>query len=83
MRVDSSLEPGAVAALYRGLYSGSATSDLERFRGYLASQVDAIRQRTGCEAVVFRIASEDGRLKLKARPVVANPNTESTPESSS
>ena len=69
IRVDASLEAGAVAALYRSLYSASQGADFERFREYLANQLQGIREKTGCAAVVFRVASEDGRLKLKARPV--------------
>ena len=39
------------------------------FRGYLAQQIESIRLKTGCDAVQFRIATEDGKLKLKAKPV--------------
>jgi len=33
--------------------------------------VTAIREKTGCAAVQFRLATEDGKVKLKARPVAA------------
>lgn len=69
VRLDAGLEASAVTALYRGLYSDSEGADYDRFREYLSNQVRAIRDKTGCAAVVFRVASEDGRLKLKARPV--------------
>lgn len=66
------IEPEAAEALYQGLASGPGSSpkfDLDSFQSYLAKQVAAIRQKTGCEQVHFRLAEEDGRLKLKARPV--------------
>src|SRR4030095_11870483 len=61
----------ALEALYSGLYAGSGAGrvDFESFRGYIQGQVDAIRQKTGCSKVVFRVASEEGRLKLKAKPL--------------
>lgn len=43
--------------------------DLASFGGYLQRQAAAIRDKTGCEDVQFRLAVEDGKLKLKARPV--------------
>ena len=79
--VTDRLEAEAVDALYRGLTrrasgasaaaqaSGGPAMDLATFRGYLAQQLEAIRLKTGCEAVQFRIATEDGKLKLKAKPV--------------
>jgi hypothetical protein len=66
------IEPAAAEALYQGLASGPGSSpkfDLDSFQSYLAKQVAAIRQKTGCEQVHFRLAEEDGRLKLKARPM--------------
>ena len=48
-------------------------NDLGSFRAYLGKQVDAIRQKTGCSDVQFRLALEDGKLKLKARPLAASP----------
>jgi hypothetical protein len=33
--------------------------------------VSAIREKTGCSEVQFRLAAEDGKIKLKARPVAA------------
>lgn len=66
-------DPEAVEALYAGLArSGAATRlDLETFRGYLARQIEEIRAKTGAEQVQFRLAQEDGRIKLKAKPVGA------------
>lgn len=67
------IDPDAVAALYNGLAAGSAGGegprfDLASFGSYLQRQAAAIRERTGCDEVQFRLASEDGKLKLKARP---------------
>jgi hypothetical protein len=61
----------AAEALYRRLQEGSGALrvDLDRFRGYLESQLDTIRQRTGAAAVRFRLAEEGGKMKLKAMPV--------------
>jgi hypothetical protein len=67
-------DAAAVAALYKGLYQAgdhAPSMDLDRFRGYLAQQVETIRSKTGCREIVFRVAEEEGKLKLKARPVKA------------
>lgn len=66
-RVDSS----AVEALWQGLAAagGGARLELETFRTYIAKQVTEIRGRTGSKAVQFRVVNEEGRLKLKAKPV--------------
>jgi hypothetical protein len=68
------IDPEAAAALYQGLAAAPGDSprfDLDSFQTYLARQVAAIRDRTGCSQVQFRLASEDGKVKLKARPVVS------------
>lgn len=65
-------EPAAVEALYAGLAAGPGEGprfDLDSFAAYVARQAAAIRAKTGCAAVQFRVAIEDGRPKLKARPV--------------
>lgn len=67
-----SFDPEAVEALYHGLASGPGEGpkfDLDSFEKYLARQVAAVREKTGCDQVQFRLAEEDGKLKLKARPV--------------
>lgn len=67
-----SFEPEAVEALYQGLVSRPGDGpkfDLDSFEKYLARQVAALREKTGCDQVQFRLAEEDGKLKLKARPV--------------
>lgn len=63
----------AVETLYKGLYLGAGnrtpSMDLEKFRSYIHKQTDTIRQKTGAQGVQFRIAVEDGKMKLKAKPV--------------
>jgi hypothetical protein len=68
------VDPEAVAALYQGLAAAPGDAprfDLDSFQTYLKRQVAAIREKTGCAQVQFRLASEDGKVKLKARPVAA------------
>lgn len=68
----ASFDPEAVEALYQGLASRPGDGpkfDLDSFEKYLARQVAALREKTGCDQVQFRLAEEDGKLKLKARPV--------------
>jgi hypothetical protein len=68
--IAGAVEPAAAEALYQGLARSEAPKfDLESFRTYLERQAAAIRVRTGCDQVQFRLASEDGKMKLKARPV--------------
>ena len=72
--VSGAVEPGAAEALYQGLAAGgeAARFDLGTFQSYLERQAAAIRAKTGCEGVQFRLAREDGKLKLKARPIGAS-----------
>jgi hypothetical protein len=68
------IDPEATEALYRGLVAAPGESprfDLDSFQTYLSRQVAAIREKTGCAQVQFRLAAEDGKVKLKARPVAA------------
>lgn len=68
----SEIDSEAAEALYHGLASGAGDGprfDLDSFQTYLRRQTEAIRQKTGCTEVQFRVAEEDGKLKLKARPV--------------
>jgi hypothetical protein len=68
----ASPDPEAVEALYQGLASGPGDGpkfDLDSFEKYLARQVASLREKTGCDQVQFRLAEEDGKVKLKARPV--------------
>jgi hypothetical protein len=70
-------DPHAVAALYEGLTAAGAPGggaegprfDLASFGSYLQRQAAAIRDKTGCAEIQFRLAAEDGKLKLKARPL--------------
>ncbi|HEX9942762.1 MAG TPA: MXAN_5187 C-terminal domain-containing protein [Thermoanaerobaculia bacterium] len=66
------IDPEGVEALYQGLAAGPGDAprfDLDSFQTYLARQAAAIREKTGCSQVQFRLATEDGKVKLKARPV--------------
>lgn len=68
-----SFDPEAVEALYQGLASRPGDGpkfDLDSFEKYLSRQVAALREKTGCDEVQFRLAEEDGKLKLKARPLL-------------
>jgi len=67
-----SFDPEAVEALYQGLASRPGDGpkfDLDSFEKYLSRQVAALREKTGCDQVQFRLAEEEGKVKLKARPV--------------
>ena len=70
--VGETVDPEAAEALYQGLAGGPGDGprfDLDSFQTYLARQAAAIRAKTGCAEVQFRLADEDGKLKLKARPL--------------
>ena len=66
-----SFDSEAVEALYQGLASGpdAPKFDLDSFQTYLDRQATALREKTGCSQVQFRLAAEDGKIKLKARPI--------------
>lgn len=69
--IDREADPRAVEALYSELYGKqgrSAKTDLESFQGFLQSQAKAIREKTGCDDVVFRVTEKKGKLQLKAKP---------------
>jgi hypothetical protein len=78
-------DPRAVAALYAQVTAADAPGggaegprfDLASFGSYLQRQAAAIRAKTGCAEVQFRLAAEDGKLRLKARPLA--PATPATP----
>jgi hypothetical protein len=64
--------PEAIQALYRELYDDdtpSARSNFQKFQTYLLGQMATIRERSGCREVSFRVATEGGEVKLKAKPV--------------
>ncbi len=62
----------ALGALFHGLYPEATQRqppDLDRLRQHIDGQVAAISERTGCVEVRFRLAAEDGKMKLKAKPM--------------
>ena len=67
----SELDEAAVVALYRGLAASPTPPafDLDSFRSYLGRQLGAIRAKTGCGQVQFRLVPEAGTTKLKAKPL--------------
>lgn len=73
VEVGPNVEGEVVEALYNGLSksAGSPRFDLESFRSYLEEQNAAIRAKTGCTRVRFRLATEGGRTKLKVKPLEA------------
>jgi hypothetical protein len=84
-------DPRAVAALYAQVTAAGAPGggaegprfNLASFGSYLQRQAAAIRAKTGCAEVQFRLAAEDGKLRLKARPLApASPEAPASPASS-
>ena len=65
--VGRQVDSGVADALYKGLNSPSM--GIEKFRSYLGQQAEAIRTKTGCSEIQFRVAVKDGKLKLKAKPI--------------
>jgi hypothetical protein len=65
------IDAARVAPLYRRLYQDETkvAMDIDAFASYLARQQQMIRERTGCDRVSFRIVEENGKKKLKAKPV--------------
>jgi hypothetical protein len=64
--------PDVIAGLYRTLYPSGPIGDapdLERFGAFIASQAETLRRRTGCRDVAFRIAVDQGKPRLMARPI--------------
>lgn len=63
-------EDEKVQALHSALAErGAMTLGLPEFQRYIDTQIRKIQGKTGCAEVSFRVAEEDGKLKLKARPV--------------
>jgi hypothetical protein len=56
-----------VAARKRCGLSGGVTP--EQFERQVRAQESAIREKTGCQSVRFRVVVEDGKAKLKATPI--------------
>jgi hypothetical protein len=70
--IDDQPTVAAVQALFNGLYAhldGGPKADFGKFQSYLNKQAAQIRDKTGCNEVSFRVASEKGKLKLKAKPI--------------
>lgn len=70
-----------VEALYKELYSSSGRNkktDFDSFRRYLDTQIDRLRENTGCEQVQFRVAGTGSQLKLKAKPIRRDSRPEGT-----
>jgi len=62
-----------VAGLYEAIYAArSKKVDLEHFHSYLLDQAIKVRQRCGCEKVRFTVHAEDGKPKLKVRPLATS-----------
>ena len=75
--IDDQPPVAAVQALFNGLYAHSDSApkaDFGKFQSYLQKQAAQIRDKTGCEEVSFRVTSEKGKLKLKAKPVKPGTN---------
>ena len=59
-----------VATLYEALYAEKRSNvALEDFHAYLLDQASKVRKRTGCSRVRFTVRSEQGKRRLKARPM--------------
>jgi len=74
--VGAGASSGATQALFEGLHSRSGRPmkmDLDTFRTYIDKQVASIRDKTGCDSVQFRLVSEGGKVKLKAKPIGRKP----------
>jgi hypothetical protein len=69
--VGSLRDTDAVEALFRGLRARNpaTTMDLSAFGSYLAKQMAQIQEKTGCTTVQFRLVEEEGKVKLKAKPL--------------
>jgi hypothetical protein len=72
VEIDERLDQAAVLSLFRQLGSrgaGDPELELEAFRAYLGRQFARIRERSGCTRVAMRVVEEDGRMRLRARPL--------------
>lgn len=69
--VDHRADREIVAELWNDLsrVGGAGNLDVDGLATYLERQAEAIRAKTGRSKVQFRIVEEDGRVKLKARPL--------------
>ena len=71
IRVTGTVSEQAALSLYKGLYGDrdAPAVGLPQFRNYLQQQVSQIQQRTGCSDIVFRLAVDKGKPRLRAKPV--------------
>lgn len=69
--VDLGTEDGQakIDTLYEAIYGQDGAIRPEAFRDYLTRQAAKVRQRTGCDKVRFTVRDEDGKPRLKARPL--------------
>lgn len=67
------VDTATAEALYDGLAKAGRPPrfDLETFRGYLEKQVGALKAKTGCRQVRFRLEADGDTVKLKAKPVTS------------
>lgn len=80
--IGETVDSEAAESLYKSLVEQSPRTpkfDQQSFATYLEQQASAIRRKTGCSQVQFRVAVEGGQAKLKAKPVEANPATDAAP----
>lgn len=69
----------AIEALYDKLYGSNGRgnkADFGSFENHVTKQVAKLRKKTGCKQVHLRVAREGKTLKLKAKPVRRNKETE-------
>lgn len=69
--VHGDLSQEVVETLFQGLCAGAEPPrfDLDTFGRYLDKQLNQIRQKSGREAVHFRVEREGSKVKLKAKPI--------------
>ncbi|MDY7093344.1 MAG: hypothetical protein SX243_10280 [Acidobacteriota bacterium] len=71
MTVRENLSSEVVEALFEGLCRGAEPPrfDLDTFGRYLGKQLDQIREKSGNQAVQFRVERDGTKMKLKAKPI--------------
>lgn len=66
-------DDNAVEVLYKGLFLESGnrkpSMGIDKFRSYIERQAQVIRSKTGCSDIHFRVAVEEGKMKIKAKPI--------------
>lgn len=71
VRIGGDQDAASIESLYNALYrgAGSRAADLETFRTYIQQQYSKIQAKTGCRQVSFRVVEDEGKKKLRAKPV--------------